>query len=198
MMKTIAIVSRKGGVGKSTLTMNLAVAARDAVILDTDPQASCADWGDRRQDTPPQVVTVPAGRVRAALGKQNTAWCFIDTQPSAEASLIEIAQLAELCIVVLRPGQLELDALGATLSAIRAAKAEAIFCINQAHPQANLSDLIHGLEVHYKVGPVIRSRADYPAAVSEGLAVDEWNKSGKAAIEINDYWTWLQGKIIDV
>lgn len=196
-MKTIAIVSRKGGVGKSTLTMNLAVAASKAVILDTDPQASCADWGDRRNDSPPSVVTVPAGRVRAALGKQTASWCFIDTQPSAEASLIEIAQLANLCIVVLRPGQLELDALGATLSAIRAAKAEAVFCINQAHPQANLAELISGLKDHHSVGPVIRSRADYPAAVSEGQAVSEWNPSGKAALEIKEYWTWLQERILN-
>lgn len=60
-MKTIAIVSRKGGVGKSTLTMNLAVAASDAVILDTDPQASCADWGDRRQDAPLKLLLYPQG-----------------------------------------------------------------------------------------------------------------------------------------
>ena len=194
-MQTIAIVSRKGGVGKSTLTMNLAVASVNSVILDTDPQASCADWGDRRNDKTPEVVTVPAGRVRAALGKQKLDWCFIDTQPSAEASLIEISQLANLCIIVLRPGQLELDALGATLSAIRAANASAVFCINQAHPQANLSELISGLSVHHPVGPIIRSRADYPASVSEGLAVSEWSSSGKAAAEVSEYWSWLKEQI---
>lgn len=197
-MKTIAIVSRKGGVGKSTLTMNLAVASNNAVILDTDPQASCADWGDRRSEKPPIVVTVPASRVRSALSKQSSEWCFIDTQPSAEASLIEISQLAELCIIVLRPGQLELDALGATLAAIRAANAKAIFCINQAHPQANLNGLVSGLEVHYPVGPVVRSRADYPAAVAEGLAVAEWNSTGKAAAEIESYWHWLQENVFNV
>jgi chromosome partitioning protein len=191
-MKTIAIVSRKGGVGKSTLTMNLAVASSNAVILDTDPQASCADWGDRRDEKPPLVVTVPASRVRSALTKHSAEWCFIDTQPSAEASLIEISQLANLCIIVLRPGQLELDALGATLAAIRATKAKAVFCINQAHPQANHSELVSGLEHHYQVGPVLRSRADYPASVAEGQAVMEWNSAGKAAIEIDSYWNWLQ------
>jgi chromosome partitioning protein len=197
-MKTIAIVSRKGALGKSTLTINLAVAAKDSVILDTDPQASCADWSDRRDANSPEVITVPASRVKATLKQQKAKWCFIDTQPSAEASLIEIAQSSELCIVVLRPGQLELDALGATLAAMRAANAEAVFCINQAHPQANLSELLLGLEIHYPIGPIIRSRADHPAAVSEGLAVTEWNSSSKAALEINDYWKWLQGKVINV
>ncbi|HEY9824093.1 MAG TPA: ParA family protein [Stenomitos sp.] len=194
-MKTIAIVSRKGGVGKSTLTMNLAVAAGDAIILDTDPQASCADWSDRRQQDSPEVVTTPAGRVKAALKNHKAEWCFIDTQPSAEASLIEIAQASDLCIVVLRPGQLELDALGATMAAIRAAQANAVFCINQAHPQANMDKLISGLKVHYDVGPVLRSRADYPAAVAEGMAVNEWNEEGKAAAEILEYSYWLKGKL---
>lgn len=195
-MKKIAIVSRKGGVGKSTLTMNLAVAAKDSSIIDTDPQASCADWGDRRDGQPPEVSTVPAGRVQASLKRCKTDWVFIDTQPSAEASLIEIAQTSDLCVVVLRPGQLELDALGTTLAAIRAAEASAVFCINQAHPQANLSHLVEGLENHYQVGPLIRSRADFPASVAEGMSVTEWNKSGKASLEIQNYWSWLKEQLV--
>lgn len=194
-MKKIAIVSRKGGVGKSTLTINLAVAAGNATIIDTDPQASCADWGDRRAGKPPEVITVPASRISATLNKSQTPWVFIDTQPSAEASLIEIAQAAHRCIVILRPGQMELDALGATLAAIRAAQARAVFCINQAHPQANLSELVTGLEHHHPVGPLIRSRADFPASVAEGKAASEWNPAGKAAQEIQTYWQWLQQEL---
>lgn len=194
-MKTIAIVSRKGGVGKSTLTLNLATSTKKAVIIDTDPQASCADWGDRRNSTSPPTITVPAGRVRAALLKQKGNWCFIDTQPSAEASLIEIAQSSNMCIIVLRPGQMELDALGATFAAIRLSETSAVICINQAHPQANLDELVSALQEHYPVGPIIRSRADFPASVAEGMGVNEWNPSGKAAKEVHDFWTWLRRKL---
>lgn len=195
-MRKIAVVSRKGGVGKSTLTMNLAVVAHDSLIIDTDPQASCADWRDRREGLPPEVNTVPAGRVQVSLKRCKADWVFIDTQPSAEASLLKIAQAPDVCIIVLRPGQLELDALGTTLAAIRAANASAVFCINQAHPQANLSDLVEGLEIHFKVGPLIRSRADFPASVAEGLSVTEWSKDGKAALEIHNYWSWLKEQLI--
>lgn len=194
-MKKIAIVSRKGGVGKSTLTMNLAVAAQNSTIIDTDSQASCADWGDRRNAKPPEVITVPPSRVRVALKKCQTDWVFIDTQPSAEASLIEIAQESDICVIVLRPGQLELDALGATLAAVRASEAQAVFCINQAHPQANLTELITGLENHHKVGSLIRSRADFPASVAEGMSVIEWNPEGKAALEVLHYWSWLKEQL---
>lgn len=194
-MKTIAVVSRKGGVGKSTLTLNLATVTKKAIIIDTDPQASCADWGDRRAKKTPPIVTVPAGRVRAAIKKQDANWCFVDTQPSAEASLIEVAQSSDLCVIVLRPGQMELDALGATFAAIRVSTAKAVLCLNQAHPKANHSDLISGLEDHYPVGPIIRSRADFPASVAEGMSVIEWNTEGKAAKEIKDFWSWLRRQL---
>ncbi|MBD2655521.1 MULTISPECIES: ParA family protein [Synechocystis] len=198
-MKSIAVLSRKGGVGKSTLAMNLAVLAGDATIIDSDPQASCADWDDRRgEGLLPQVVTTPAARVKNVLGKCQSEWVMVDTQPSAEASLIEIATEVDLCVVVLRPGQLELDALGATLAAIRVTQTAAVFCINQAHPSAKLTDLISGLERHHPVGPIIRSRADFPASVAEGLSVTEWNPTGKAATELVDYWSWLKNRYFNV
>jgi len=57
-MKVLAILSQKGGVGKTTLATCLAVAAEQAgkvaAIIDLDPQATASFWKDVRQlDTPP-------------------------------------------------------------------------------------------------------------------------------------------------
>ena len=53
-MKTLAVLSRKGGTGKTTLAIHLAVAAENAghtvVLIDLDPQASAAKWDDQRDD----------------------------------------------------------------------------------------------------------------------------------------------------
>ena len=70
-MKTIAILSNKGGAGKTTLAIHIAVAAEQAskraVVLDLDPQGSATTWGEVRDDEAPAVVPthVPSLDTRA-------------------------------------------------------------------------------------------------------------------------------------
>ena len=61
-MKTLAIISQKGGVGKTTLATALAVAAerdgKNAAIFDLDPQASATFWKDTRPAESPAVAAI--------------------------------------------------------------------------------------------------------------------------------------------
>ena len=64
-MKVIGLLSRKGGVGKTTLAVHLAVLAQQAgqrtLQVDLDPQRSATAWWRAREaETPALVETEPA------------------------------------------------------------------------------------------------------------------------------------------
>lgn len=70
-MKTLAIISQKGGVGKTTIATALAVAAEKdgkiVAVFDLDPQASAAFWKDTREADTPAVVAIPPSRLQHVL-----------------------------------------------------------------------------------------------------------------------------------
>ena len=199
MPKTISIVSRKGGVGKSTLCSNLAVLEQSSTILDCDDQASLADWGDRREQRTPHVIAIPAKRAIATLKQVNTDWNFIDTPGTLDANVIEVMRVSDFVLVVLRYGQFELDSVSTTLSAVRLTNKPAAIVLNLLHPSTNVQELIKSLEVAELGSPIIpfaiRSRADFQNASIKGLGVSELSKDSKASEEISILWEWIKKEI---
>lgn len=85
-MKVLAILSQKGGAGKTTMALHLAVEAErrglTTAVIDLDPQASAASWGDSRKSEGPVVVSAQASRlsqVLAAARENNARLAIIDT-----------------------------------------------------------------------------------------------------------------------
>ena len=199
MPKTIAIVSRKGGVGKSTICANLAVLAVNSTVLDCDDQATLADWSDRRSQLYPQVISIAAKRAAAYLQTTNTEWNFIDTPGTLDAGVIEVMKASDFVLVVLRYGQFELDSVSTTLSAIQVTGKPAVIVLNHLHPNAKATELIQELEAAGLGIPIVpiavRFRSDFQNAAVQGMGVTEFSKSSKAAQEITQLWQWLQEAI---
>ena len=110
MVLIIAIVAQKGGTGKTTLALTIAVAAeqagRTAVVLDIDPQATACKWGDRREASTPVVLDAQPARLSRALAAaeaQGVDLVVIDTPARLETAALEAARLSSLVVIPCRP-----------------------------------------------------------------------------------------------
>jgi len=117
-MYTVALIAQKGGTGKTTLAVSLAVAAGQvgmtSIIIDLDPQGTACNWKDRRKSDGPVVIDAQPGRLAAALAKaeeNGVDFAVIDTPARNEQSALAAAKAADLVLIPCRPQAYDLDTI---------------------------------------------------------------------------------------
>lgn len=195
-MPAIALLSQKGGAGKTTLTVHLAVASGDALIIDTDKQRSSAGWRERQGELP-ELVTSPGQSVPKALEATKRQWVFIDTPPRHEEALRAVCAACDFILIPSRPSILDLRAIADTVGLVNSKPAVIVlncapvgrgFAETGIVTEARKALSVYGLPVC----PVaIAQRVAYSHALNGGLAVTEFEPEGKAAGEIRRLWEWL-------
>ena len=205
-MRTIAIIGQKGGTGKTTTTLGLAVCAELAgfttAVLDLDPQTNAANWKDRREgDTGPAVESIQPGRLRQTLkaAEANGAdFVFIDTPGKSDTAAIEAARVADLVLIPVRPQIFDLETLGAVRDALRVAGSpDAYVVLNGIHPSASRSPdeqrevIARAFDV--PVCPVhLSHRAAFAEAPASGRTPQETDPDGKAASELKALFDFVK------
>jgi chromosome partitioning protein len=200
-MKTLAIISRKGGAGKTTLAIHLAIAAEAAglstAIFDLDPQASAVLWADRRAGKAPAVVPAQAPRLTALLDQarqQKAGLVILDTAPHADSIASEAAACADLILIPCRPASLDLDAIGASVRLAQTTRRALHVVINAAPAQGSEAAEAEAAlaSAGVSVSPiVIHQRKAFAAFIQEGRSALEAEPKGKAAGEITRLFGWL-------
>ena len=200
-MKTIAILSQKGGAGKTTLAINLSVAASSAkkqsAIIDLDPQASSANWHDAREQEIPVVVSAQPSRLNQVLEAANEAgasFVFIDSAPHSESTALAAARAADLVLIPCRPAILDIRAISNTIDLVKLAGTQAAVVLNCVPPRGSLADEAEEAVASYGVSlaPIrIGQRAAFVHSITSGQAVHEYEPKGKAAEEITKLYKWI-------
>jgi len=201
-MHIVAILSQKGGAGKTTLALHLAVAAEQAgqlaAVIDLDPQASAAGWKDSRKAETPAVVSVPSTRLPQALEAARNGGAdlaIIDSAPHAGEVAFAAAEAADFILIPCRPGILDLRAIAPTARIAKLAGKRTFVVLNAMPNRAPnvLADARAAVAVHsLEVAPFsIQQRAAYAHALTTGQTAQEFEPNGRAGQDVAELYGWL-------
>ena len=207
-MKTIVVANQKGGSGKSTIAVHLAAAAEHAsdgpaVISDTDPQGTAADWFNQRKkagiDTPRYAALALAdlhGRIEG-LDEAGASYLFVDTAPSIGTVNADLFALADLILIPLNPTPADLRALVKGLPLVRQSGKPFQFVLTRVRP--NLKNNDGAAMALDALGLVLSTRMHerviYAETFAHGKTALETDLKSVAAQEVGSLWAEVKQKM---
>jgi chromosome partitioning protein len=210
-MHTIALATQKGGSGKTTLAIGLALAAMQdghtVRLIETGARSTLSNWSRRRALAEPCVEPVfSADDVEQRLeifDRNGVTLTIIDTAGGVSAITTSAVRHADLVLIPARPSPADIEATAPTLGLARAWRKPFAFVLNQApirgrrvgNAATTLGDEA-ALDVSDVLAqPCIVMRNDHQDALGAGLAVSEYAPAGKSSEEIRDLWRWVENKL---
>lgn len=190
-MKIWAVMTQKGGSGKTTIAIHLALAATKvgikAAIVDVDPQKSAVKWSMIRGKPHPEVVPAIVPELPKTLQALRADLAIIDTSPRADRDAIAIARMTDLVIVPVQPSILDLSAAADTLRLLKDAGCMDRVAIVMNSVPPSTTEGKHASQVLEKYGrilPGLSDRADFRRALTFGKGVTEFAPMSKGAQEV--------------
>jgi chromosome partitioning protein len=206
-MKILGMIAQKGGTGKTTLCIHLAVQAKllglKVLLVDIDPQASATSWWHRREETEPEVFPSRGDALAPVLqtaSERHYDLVVVDTAPHSSEDATVCARLADWVCIPTRPAILDLDAIRPTTDLLTQVGVPANIVLNGCPPPTRFGEphivteardalTAYGIPV---CGAAISQRVAFSHALIDGRAVSEFDREGKAAREIEQLWHILR------
>ena len=181
----LAFASNKGGVGKTTLAINVASfqsQSRPMTLYDADPQRSSLHWSSIRESNSNLAVESFSEQDRYAK------YAVFDCPPAIHhPDTLAVLRVADVVLIPVLPSPLDLWATLAVAKEIQRAqlgnnKLQAFLVLNQMESRSRLSretkEVLESLEIS-ALETSIQRRVIYRNAILDGRDV---NQSGKGAI----------------
>lgn len=196
----ITVAQQKGGAGKTTTVLQLAVAwqkmGHKVAVIDIDPQGSSAAWSHRRaivmgeKYEGPEVVAITGWRMvgeLARLKQYGFDMIVVDSPPRAEAEVCIAVRSSDMVVIPLQPSPMDVWATKPTLQFAFKEKVPALLIMNRINNRTNLAQKM--IEEAQMLGAevadaTIGNRVAMAASLAEGKGVMETAPTSQAGIEV--------------
>ena len=195
----VTIASQKGGVGKSTVAMNLALGVAGlkkkytVALLDADQQKSCYETLQNHQKTNLSIHEA-AEKPHRIIEQLDQQIIFIDTPPHSHEIIYQAAAVSDIVLIPLQPSPLDIRGVAKTVKALTIIQEkmnpelQCRFLINRITPRTILANEIRSALQKYYPFPILKcmlhNREAYKQSLITGTSVMEYNRSSLAAQEM--------------
>ena len=199
LSKVITISQQKGGTGKTTLAVHLAMAFikyhdLKVAIIDTDPQGSLGKWFMIRTEKKVsnenltfKTASLWGAQYEAKTLKNDHDIIIIDTPPKIESDARPSIEAADLVLIPMAASHVDFWATGAIVEIAKKANKKILAQINRSSQRSKLMDktidFIKSLDLK-PTHTIIGNRQIYTSSMGEGKTAVEKQKKGNAVDEI--------------
>jgi chromosome partitioning protein len=197
----LAVLSQKGGTGKSHTVRSLAVAGildgRKVAVIDADPQATVMAWGRRRKYNAPYIVALGSQTISSQIEElkgRGAELIVIDTPPHAQPIINMAAESSDACLIVTGAFLEELETVATVANITKTLHKPSAIALNRVGRSHALTLARTALGTFgLPVCPVAMAQlVTHAYASAEGETANEREPDGKAAQEVSDVYAWLK------
>ena len=201
LSKVITISQQKGGTGKTTLAVHLAMAFikyhnLKVAIIDTDPQGSLGKWFMIRSEKNVsnenltfKTASLWGAQYESKTLKNDHDIVVIDTPPKIESDARPAIEAEDLVIIPMAASHVDFWATGAIVDIAKKANKKILVQINRSSQRSKLinktNEFIKSLDLS-STKTIIGNRQIYTSAMGEGKTAVEKQKKGAAVEEIKN------------
>ena len=199
LSKVITISQQKGGTGKTTLAVHLAMAFikyhnLKVAIIDTDPQGSLGKWFMIRTEKKVsnenltfKTASLWGAQYESKTLKNDHDIVIIDTPPKIESDARPSIEAADLVLIPMAASHVDFWATGAIVEIAKKANKKILAQINRSSKRSKLidktKDFIKSLDLE-STQTIIGNRQIYTSSMGEGKTAVEKQRKGNAVDEI--------------